>query len=167
MFNLTSIPALPGARPGGPALFQTPGATPQTTAVPEEDLEPVAVAVGEDKPVARERVCCRMVPSARTNPAAQRGDRAGNLNSVNAGTGGITGFRRTQRWSVESRNPWHRANSRCVRPDWENRQDHRAISAPLDRQRRGNTGEPFIPPTISGHWPRSFGREAAQPEQPW
>lgn len=56
MFYLTSIPALPGARPGGPALFQTPGATPQTTAVPEEDLEPVAVAVGEDKPVARERV---------------------------------------------------------------------------------------------------------------
>ena len=47
---------LVGARPGEPAFFQSLGANPPSAAVPEQNLEPGAIPIGEDKPVAGERV---------------------------------------------------------------------------------------------------------------
>jgi hypothetical protein len=71
-----------GPRPGETSLFQSLGTDPESGSVPDEDLQPIALAVAEQEQVPTERIARQSIPSQTVQPfepLAHVGDPGGQI----------------------------------------------------------------------------------------
>jgi len=57
-----------GLRPGETSLFQSLGTDPESGSVPDEDLQPIALAVAEQEQVPTERLTRQAIPNQTVQP---------------------------------------------------------------------------------------------------